>query len=275
MLLSLILRLRDWHLDGLACLAASAASAALGKFSRVTLVDRMYWVHEQGGRYFVELLPSYRLDGAELEALTRDVFFHAYLPRDGDLCVDVGAGIGTETRLMSELIGWGSVFSIEASPSTFRALELSCELNGLQNVTTHQYAISDRNGTIGIMDNPDAHAENSIVRKNDGQATQVQSLTIDEYLTRNRIDAVDYMKINIEGAERLLIQSFRRINTVRHIAISCHDFLGRRLGDDGLFTKEPVMQFLTDKGFEIVTRTTNVDYKDDWVYGTNLAFLES
>jgi hypothetical protein len=48
------------------------------------------------------------------EEEARDVFFQEYTPVEGDVVVDVGAGIGTELGLFSRLVGpTGRVYAIE------------------------------------------------------------------------------------------------------------------------------------------------------------------
>jgi hypothetical protein len=81
------------------------------------------------------------------------------------------------------------------------------------------------------------------------------------------------MKINIEGAEKFVIEEFQRIKDVRNIAISSHDFLGYRTGDKSYFTKDLIIDFLEKNNFEYYTRSTGVDYIDGWIYGVNKLFI--
>ncbi len=220
--------------------------------------------------------PNYRLKNSAVEALCEDVYFNSYTPKNGDVCVDIGAGIGTETRVMSGLVGQGGrIFSIEASPKTCKALELCIKYNNLRNVTAHNCAISNENGMVGISDKIGNHIEN-VIMKNGGQegGCMVKSLSLDDYISDNKIESIDYMKINIEGAETLMIQAFKAIKKVKHIAISSHDFLGKRTGNEALFTSRALMEFLRANNFEIYTRSTGIDYKDGWIYGKNKAFQD-
>lgn len=48
-----------------------------------------------------------------------------YAPKDGDVIIDIGAGVGTETLIYSMMTGKnGKVFAIEAHPATSRSLKL-------------------------------------------------------------------------------------------------------------------------------------------------------
>jgi FkbM family methyltransferase len=259
----------------LAYFILSIASIIFGKFSTFKLLDRKYWLQKQGGVFFVDFCPNYRLKGSDVKEFCEDVYFNSYTPRSGDVCVDIGAGVGTETQLMSDLVGEkGRVFSIEASPKVYKALELCIEYNKLKNVTACNCAISNENGTVAITDNIENYIANAIVKDAVDGCDMVTSMTIDKYISNNGIELIDYMKINIEGAEILLIQAFKKIKNVKHIAISSHDFLANKTGNKSLFTTEAVVEFLKANNFEIYIRFTNVDYKDGWIYGKNKAFQD-
>jgi hypothetical protein len=96
---------------------------------------------------------------------------------------------------------------------------------------------------------------------------------MDDFIADNKIEQIVFLKVNIEGAERLLIRRFTAISRVRHIAISCHDFLGKRMNDDSLFTKQEVSEFLLKNSFDICSQQTGVDYIDDWIYGVNKSLV--
>ena len=62
--------------------------------------------------------------GDQIDAFSNDIFFNSYKPKKGDVCIDIGAGLGIDTRLMSRMVeNEGKVFSIEATERTYKALE--------------------------------------------------------------------------------------------------------------------------------------------------------
>ena len=123
-----------------------------------------------------------------------------------------------------------------------------------------------------IADDIGHHTENKLILDEQSRHKTVNGLTIDQYLEDHNIDYVDYMKINIEGAEKLVIEEFKKIKSVKNIAISSHDFLGHRTGDKFYFTKDLMINFLKENNFEYYIRDTGVDYKDGWIYGVNKQF---
>lgn len=75
---------------------------------------------------------------------TDDIFFLEYMPKTGDIVLDVGAGVGEEVTRLSKLVGPpGIIVSIEAHPKTLSWLARLCEANALKNVRLLQLAIVD------------------------------------------------------------------------------------------------------------------------------------
>jgi FkbM family methyltransferase len=225
---------------------------------------RGMWVHEAGEVVFVD---SPELDYGpwafkawvnQLDRLTmhaKDHWFHVYGPRPGDVILDVGAGKGEDTIIFSRAVGpQGRVISIEAHPATFACLRLFCELNGLNNVTVLNAAVTDRAAPV-VMGNNGNWQESSIVDGASPGAVQVTGETLDEILRRENLTRIDFLKMNIEGAEHQALKGMRRtLGTVRALCISCHDFRAEA-GDGECFrTKVAVDAIIRRAGFEIVSR---------------------
>ena len=232
------------------------------------------WLQKQNKTFFCDYSPNYRLKGDQVDSFSKDIFFNSYQPKKGDVCIDIGAGLGIDTRLISKMIGnEGKVFSIEATERTFKALEVCVKYNQLDNVTTSYCAITNKGGPVRIAQDIGHHTENKIIFDDTENYSVVDGLTIDHYIEMHNIEFVDYMKINIEGAEKLVIEEFKKIKAVKNIAISSHDFLGIRTGDSSYFTKDLMIDFLKNNNFEYYMRNTGVDYKDGWIYGVNKEFI--
>ena len=253
----------------------SLISIFLGRFSTFRLMENNLWLQKQGKAFFCDYSPNYRLNAEKEESFSDEIFFHGYRPSAGDICIDIGAGLGLDTRLMSEHVGnEGKVFSIEATERTFKALEICINQNKLENVISSYCAITNRDGTVKIADDIGHHTQNKITYEDSGSFSEVEGLTIDSYLEINNIQLVDYMKINIEGAEKLVIEKFDRIKDVKNLAISSHDFLGNRTGDQSYFTKDLITEFLKKNNFKYYSRNTGVDYIDGWIYAVNKQFID-
>jgi FkbM family methyltransferase len=231
------------------------------------------WIHHYRGAK----IPHAELGRAApphvFTAGARELFLYEYEPGLGDVVFDIGAGIGTETLLFSRLVGAsGRVVSVEAHPRTYSRLAGLCRVNGLANVAPLQLAVSDTDGAAAISD-LGSHLQNTLTPASSGitvPARRIATIAADLGITR-----IDFLKMNIEGAERLAIQGIGPLlaNT-RHVCISCHDFLADDGASDELRTKSFVSEFLVEHGFRVTTRDDATHpWTRDYVYAVNTRAL--
>jgi FkbM family methyltransferase len=199
-------------------------------------------------------------------ALGRDLLFQEYTPRPGDTVIDVGAGAGGYVNDLSRCVGsTGRVYSIEAHPVTFESLSRLCKEQVLTNVTPVNVAVSDAEGIVRMSDE-DHHILNSMTTNDEG--LQVQAVTLDQFISERGINRVDFLMMNIEGAEVRALRGMRHsAPRVANLMVSCHDFLAPRQGVS-FRTKDDVRGLLLEYGFS-VTRRWRGDlrpYARDYVY---------
>jgi hypothetical protein len=104
----------------------------------------------------------------------------------------------------------------------------------------------------------------------------VQAMTIDDICSSAKIARIDFMKMNIEGAEKLAIAGMKRmIACTSVVCISCHDFRYVSTGNAFFKTKKAVESFLVDHGFIIKPRLSEQQEHADQVnaYNPRLADL--
>jgi len=204
---------------------------------------------------------------------TNDISLFKYQPQEGDVVVDLGAGLGEEAIILSDLVGsHGRVYSIEANPTVFSILENIVSLNNLKNVIALNIAINRENESVKIVDVDNTYMTGFVGSKAETNAKDIQGLRFDSFMERYNLQKIDLVKCNIEGAERFLIDSIESqyVNRIRNVAIACHDFRFAEDQNEFFLTKELVIKFLTQYGFKIETQSTGFDYIDDWVYGQNM-----
>ncbi len=183
----------------------------------------------------------------------QDMFLHRYSLGAGDVVLDIGAGIGTEVLPFSRIVGdAGMVIAVEAHPATYARLERVRELNGLRNVTLFHAAVMDTNRPVYISDlQADEYLENKI----GADGVEVRALTIPDLVSQLNLDRIDFLKMNIEGAELPALRGAKDVlPIVRHAAIGCHDFLAEETGDDSYRTKDAVRALLIEAGFTVTAR---------------------
>jgi FkbM family methyltransferase len=217
-------------------------------------VDRSgNWVNTQPEATFV--CPDLHTSPFEqVKARIAGYWFQYYTPGNGDVVIDVGAGIGEDTVILSHLVGAsGRVHAIEAHPATFQCLRSTAERCGLTNIEIHQLAITHNSGSVSISDDAH-HLANSIVIDSGGISVEAQSL--DHFIEQVGHPAIAFLKMNIEGAERPALMGLnRQASKIGHMAISCHDFVAEAGAGEQFRTKDAVRKRLTELGFVVAERS--------------------
>lgn len=251
---------------GLGSLVARAASLKYPA-SRFSVDREGRWVNCQEDGTFVS--PTvHTASYAAVKGWVLDNWTWGYRPGPGDTVIDVGAGIGEEAVIFSELVGDnGRVIAVEAHPGTFKALEETVRRSRLTNVTAMFCAVADRDGELEIGDG-DAHLANSVIGQ--GSGVRVPARSIDSLAAELGIAEVALLKMNIEGAERLAVDGMAQIAPkVRNLVISCHDFIATENGGSPEFrTKDHVRKALKRLGFVISSRSdAATSWMRDYLYG--------
>lgn len=215
--------------------------------------DGDLWIDETDAGYFAYQEPYLTLDLRRLDEIARKHFFWGYTPKSGDVIVDVGAGVGEEALTFSRAVGErGRVICIEAHPRTYRCLKALAAYNHLENVVPiHQAVAGPSCPSVTIEDSPD-YLSNRVQAAN---GITVPATTMDAIRRQLRLDRVNFLKMNIEGAERLAIRGMSE--TLKHtqaLCICCHDFLAVERHEEFCRTKSVVREFLRQSGFKVVER---------------------
>lgn len=137
-------------------------------------------------------------------------FLWKYL-RCGMTFLDVGAHHGLYSIIAAKKLGRdGRVIAFEPSPRERRRMRLHLRRNGTEWVTIEPYALAAEVGVASLSVVMDGfNTMNSLRAPAMDQATKqvkVDTMTLDAYLSREKIDRVDLMKIDTEGGE---VDAFR------------------------------------------------------------------
>ena len=133
--------------------------------------------------------------------------------RPGDICFDVGANLGYYTILMAKSVPQGKVYAFEPDPFSYALLQLNVQLNGLKNVIVNQSALGDRPGMSTFVQCTDS-AFNSFrdtARRAVSGIIEVSVDTLDNFVYANNIPRIDFLKLDVEGAEGLVIAGAKKL----------------------------------------------------------------
>lgn len=128
--------------------------------------------------------------------------FKDFSVQKGDVILDVGAYIGDTALLLSHMTkGDCTIHSFEISPPNYDTLRKNIANNKLSNIYANQLGIySSSNTELTFTHSREA---TSLVcgRANRGGVYTVNTITIDDYVNSSSLDRVDFIKMDIEGAE--------------------------------------------------------------------------
>ena len=137
----------------------------------------------------------------------------AHLPA-GATFVDVGAHIGYYSLEAASKVGnTGHVIAVEPNPDTLRVLRMNLEANHAAIVTVAPVACSDAESTLDLYEAAEANTgESSLSKSNASQAGsiahtyKVRARPLDDIVRESGVTRVDAIKIDVEGAEYLVLK---------------------------------------------------------------------
>ena len=149
-----------------------------------------------------------------------------YRPKDNDVIINIGAHIGVFALIAASAVPRGKVYAVEASKDTFNLLRINAAINKADNISIHQVAVADKNGTCTLYHDT-GHWGHSITKQLSTQTEIVDSVTLEDFLTENKIKKCNFLYLNCEGAEFpiLLSASLHTLKTFDMILTDCHTHL--------------------------------------------------
>lgn len=129
--------------------------------------------------------------------------------KPGMTCVDAGAHIGYITLLMAQEVGRkGWVFAFEPSPVNCDRLRMNIALNAIENATVVQAFVASTNGTATIGLGPSSFEHR--LDSTSARSSSVESVALERYFDDKR---VDFVKLDVEGADELAVKGMRGLLT--------------------------------------------------------------
>ncbi len=144
-------------------------------------------------------------------------YLHCFVSAGG-VAVDAGANCGIYTVAAGKLVGdTGKVIAFEPGERTASVLEYNIKLNGLSNVRLYRAALADRDGKARLYhhEGPVARSIAAGDRGQDG-FDDVSTITLDSMAQREGITRIDFLKMDIEGAEELALRGAESILSKSH-----------------------------------------------------------
>jgi FkbM family methyltransferase len=130
-------------------------------------------------------------------------------PKKGEVLLDIGAHIGKYALGMARIVGEnGIVLAIEPNPANYQALRKNIQLNNLKNVIALNLAAWDTDCTLELFTGHLAGHHSTKINWKLG-ANEVKARAMDNVLNENEVKKMDWIKIDVEGAEWEVLRGLR------------------------------------------------------------------
>ena len=186
-----------------------------------------------------------------------------FIPNEGDTVVDVGAHIGLYTLIAAKKVGpSGKVIAIEPDPENFKILKKNILLNLLMNVEALQCAVYSTKEKVKLF-LPEIEGGRTIfntvmqdrARTSTENFIEVEANTLDNILESINITEVNWIKIDVEGAELEVLKG--AVNT-----LSSNKNISLVIEIHGIEIYTEMIKYLKARNLRIMYEKSNE--KGDW-----------
>lgn len=180
-----------------------------------------------------------------------------FCPKEGDTVVDIGAHMGRYTITSSKFVGSsGKVIAVEAHPYNFRILQHNIRLNKLTNVNPLNWAVYSKKARLklylpdedlgytmhhSLMTNYLATKYSEEIER---RYIEVEADTLDNLLKIRGINKVNWIKIDVEGAEYEVLKGAKEL-------LSANQYVSILVEVHGKDTYGPTIELLRSNNFNI------------------------
>lgn len=197
--------------------------------------DNDFYVYYNEGYYkytFDEgvVFASYEDMTDELKRSLRG-YLRKYPLKAGDTVIDCGAYIGEFTLYAARRVGAsGKVIAFEPDPNIYRKLEANVRLNGLENIILINKGVWSKDGVLKFVGDRIGGYSFMLAEKS-VDAVDIPVVSLDNELDRLGVKKVDFIKVDVEGAELELVMGAEKTlknNNVHSSVASYHLVNGQR-----------------------------------------------
>ncbi len=216
-------------------------------------------------RYFKYFEPDYELNN--INFINNNV-------TKGMTVIDVGAHIGLLAIILYKKVGaTGKIFSFEPTPSTFKLLKKTIDINKANaTVVPINKAVSEKSGmTSFYVTDIVAHNSNSLANNNRSYGNEkkidVEVISIDDLVKEYNLKNIDFIKIDAEGAEYSVLKGSAGVIDNFHpkILLALHPKSIKNFGN----SLSEIWDFVVSKKYRVIYKNDEID-KDFFISQLNL-----
>ena len=193
-----------------------------------------------------------------------NLVFKYYLPKAGDVVVDLGAGYGEEAIYLTQHAVGFRYIGVEAQPVIYECLANTFNDAGEEFIAS-PYVITDKEIVRFV-----SQQSYAAVGEMPMAYIDVPTMTWDRFIKRYEISQIDLLKMNIEGAEKEVIENITNFDIIKRFIISCHDFRADNGEGEWYRTKDVVISKLEENGYLIKEFNYGINWADDWIFAERI-----
>ncbi|MGI8582082.1 MAG: FkbM family methyltransferase [Chitinophagaceae bacterium] len=138
-------------------------------------------------------------------------FIISQIPENGFM-IDIGANIGTIAFPVLKTRKDINAICIEASPRVFDYLKFNKQCNNISNCMLINKALTDVDGEIVSFFSPgELFGKGSLSSVYTKDSEKIETISLDSLLMVNRIEKVDFIKIDVEGYEYAVFKGSKEL----------------------------------------------------------------
>jgi FkbM family methyltransferase len=176
----------------------------------------------------------------------REVALLRSITKPGMQVMEIGANIGLTVMTIAEAVEEdGHLYAFEPVREDYVSLLANLSCNKIANVSAYNLAVSNQTGRIPFYKRQGGAS--GVVPTIGGEKIWVEAISINEFVIVEKISKIDFLNIDCEGSELLVLQGAQSILEKQAPQILCeihHESL-RELGQSA----DEVIHFLSDFGY--------------------------
>jgi FkbM family methyltransferase len=130
------------------------------------------------------------------------------------LAIDVGANLGDWSCEALELWPYCRIHAFEVAPRTYDELNRRILSSpDRERISLHGVGLSERAGTETMYYFPDCPQLTCDIQRHGSYRSipfEARMTTLDEFCIEHRVETIDFLKIDVEGAEHRVLKGFKR-----------------------------------------------------------------
>ncbi len=199
-------------------------------------------------KYFIWDSDEFKKDLQNSAHNTGEVNLLGSIAKPGMQVMEIGANIGITATAIAKVIGdGGHLYAFEPVREYYAVLISNLYRNGITNVSAYNLAASNHTGRITFYKREGGSS--GVVPAKGGEKLWVEAITISEFFIVEEIKRIDFLNIDCEGSELLVLQGTQNVLEKHAPQILCeihHEFL-KELGQ----SEDEIIRYLCDLGYRV------------------------